>query len=146
MGPVDTKVCQRSEKDGVPGWDACCGGVEKTGAGVTGFEPGGRVFYAGDITVFKLKSVTLSREFMYTRSMFETEDMAEQGKLLSAVATLRSTFWAPRFFRGSAPSLPCRPFRTPHDKSVFASHIPGRDLWPAGPATFSDVGLRYAPQ
>ncbi len=41
-----------------------------------------------DITVFKLKSVTLSWEFMYTRSMFETEDMAEQGKLLSTVAGL----------------------------------------------------------
>jgi NADPH:quinone reductase-like Zn-dependent oxidoreductase len=41
-----------------------------------------------DITVFKLKSVTLSWEFMYTRSMFETDDMSEQGKLLSTVAGL----------------------------------------------------------
>jgi len=41
-----------------------------------------------DITVFKLKSVTLSWEFMYTRSMFETDDMIEQGKLLSTVAGL----------------------------------------------------------
>jgi len=41
-----------------------------------------------DITVFKSKSVTLSWEFMYTRSMFETDDMAEQGKLLSIVAGL----------------------------------------------------------
>ena len=41
-----------------------------------------------DITVFKLKSVTLSWEFMYTRSMFETDDMSEQGKLLSTVARL----------------------------------------------------------
>ena len=41
-----------------------------------------------DITVFKLKSVTLSWEFMYTRSMFETDDMAEQGKLLTKVAGL----------------------------------------------------------
>lgn len=41
-----------------------------------------------DITVFKRKSVTLVWEFMYTRSMFETEDMAEQGKLLSTVADL----------------------------------------------------------
>jgi zinc-binding alcohol dehydrogenase family protein len=29
-----------------------------------------------DITVFKFKSVTISWEFMYTRSMFETEDIA----------------------------------------------------------------------
>ena len=41
-----------------------------------------------DITVFKLKSVTLSWELMYTRSMFETDDMPEQGKLLSTVAGL----------------------------------------------------------
>lgn len=41
-----------------------------------------------DITVFKLKSVTLSWEFMYTRSMFQTDDMSEQGKLLSTVAGL----------------------------------------------------------
>jgi NADPH2:quinone reductase len=41
-----------------------------------------------DITVFKSKSVTLSWEFMYTRSMFETDDMSEQGKLLSTVAGL----------------------------------------------------------
>ena len=38
--------------------------------------------------MFKLKSVTLSWEFMYTRSMFETDDMSEQGKLLSTVAGL----------------------------------------------------------
>jgi len=41
-----------------------------------------------DITVFKLKSVTISWEFMYTRSMFMTKDMSEQGKLLAAVAQL----------------------------------------------------------
>ena len=41
-----------------------------------------------DITAFKFKSVTLSWEFMYTRSMFGTDDMSEQGKLLSTVAEL----------------------------------------------------------
>ncbi len=41
-----------------------------------------------DITLFKFKSVTISWEFMYTRSMFETDDMSEQGKLLSVVAGL----------------------------------------------------------
>lgn len=56
--------------------------------------PQGRIVFIDDpddsldITVFKLKSVTLSWEFMYTRSMFETEDMSEQGKLLSRVAGL----------------------------------------------------------
>ena len=41
-----------------------------------------------DITVFKFKSVTLSWEFMYTRSMFATDDMPEQGRLLATVAKL----------------------------------------------------------
>mgnify|MGYP001827146188 FL=1 len=41
-----------------------------------------------DITAFKFKSVAISWEFMYTRSMFETDDMSEQGKLLSTVAGL----------------------------------------------------------
>ncbi len=41
-----------------------------------------------DISVFKLKSVTISWELMYTRSIFQTEDMHEQGKLLSTVARL----------------------------------------------------------
>ncbi len=41
-----------------------------------------------DITLFKPKSVTLAWELMYTRSMFATEDMAEQGKALSKVAAM----------------------------------------------------------
>jgi zinc-binding alcohol dehydrogenase family protein len=56
--------------------------------------PQGRIVFIDDpvnlldITVFKQKSVTLSWEFMYTRSMFETQDICEQGKLLSTVAGL----------------------------------------------------------
>jgi len=41
-----------------------------------------------DITVFKRKSAAICWEFMFTRSMFETDDMNEQGKLLSRVARL----------------------------------------------------------
>jgi NADPH:quinone reductase-like Zn-dependent oxidoreductase len=41
-----------------------------------------------DIAAFKFKSVTLSWEFMYTRSMFQTDDISEQGKLLSTIADL----------------------------------------------------------
>ncbi len=41
-----------------------------------------------DITAFKFKSVTISWEFMYTRSMFETDDISEQGKLLSTITGL----------------------------------------------------------
>ncbi len=41
-----------------------------------------------DIRAFKFKSVSLSWEFMYTRSMFETDDISKQGKLLLEVAEL----------------------------------------------------------
>ncbi|MEM7180699.1 MAG: zinc-binding alcohol dehydrogenase family protein [Spirochaetota bacterium] len=41
-----------------------------------------------DITAFKTKSVSLSWEFMYTRSMFQTADIAKQGELLATVAQL----------------------------------------------------------
>lgn len=41
-----------------------------------------------DLTPFKTKSVSIAWEFMYTRSMFETEDIAEQGRLLARVAGL----------------------------------------------------------
>lgn len=56
--------------------------------------PQGRIVFiddpveAVDITIFKFKSVTISWEFMYTRSMFQTDDMAAQGKLLAAIAGL----------------------------------------------------------
>ena len=41
-----------------------------------------------DITVFKTKSVSLHWELMFTRSMFQTEDMPEQGRILHRIATL----------------------------------------------------------
>lgn len=41
-----------------------------------------------DIRIFKQKSVSLSWEFMFCRSMFETEDMAAQGAALARVASL----------------------------------------------------------
>jgi NADPH2:quinone reductase len=41
-----------------------------------------------DINPFKRKSVSAHWEFMFTRSMFATADIAEQGKLLDEVASL----------------------------------------------------------
>ena len=41
-----------------------------------------------DILKLKPKSISLHWEFMFTRSMFKTEDMAAQGELLTDVATL----------------------------------------------------------
>lgn len=41
-----------------------------------------------NIHPFKQKSISLHWEFMYTRSMFETEDMIEQQKILASVANL----------------------------------------------------------
>lgn len=41
-----------------------------------------------DIMLFKRKSVSIHHELMYTRSIYETPDMAEQGRLLTEVAGL----------------------------------------------------------
>lgn len=41
-----------------------------------------------DIMKLKPKSLALHWEFMYTRSMFQTEDMGEQGQLLAEIAAL----------------------------------------------------------
>ncbi|WP_342166813.1 zinc-binding alcohol dehydrogenase family protein [Methylobacterium sp. SD21] len=41
-----------------------------------------------DISVLKRKSLSLHWEFMFTRSMFATADIAEQGRLLNEVARL----------------------------------------------------------
>ncbi|WP_424952192.1 zinc-binding alcohol dehydrogenase family protein [Deinococcus sp.] len=41
-----------------------------------------------DLTPLKQRSATFSWEYMFTRSMFQTADMAEQGRLLNAVAAL----------------------------------------------------------
>jgi zinc-binding alcohol dehydrogenase family protein len=53
---------------------------------------------AVEVSPFKRKSVSIHWELMFTRSLFETPDMAEQGKLLDEVArlvdagTIRTTF------------------------------------------------------
>ena len=63
-----------------------------------------------DVMPFKRKSVSVHWELMFTRSMFETADMDEQGKLLNEVArlidagTLRTTF-AESFGRINAVNL-----------------------------------------
>lgn len=44
-----------------------------------------------DIMVFKRKSVSVHLEFMFTRPMYGTVDMGEQGKLLTEVADLIDT-------------------------------------------------------
>jgi NADPH:quinone reductase len=41
-----------------------------------------------DINRFKRKSVSVHWEFMFTRSMFNTADIAQQGKLLNEVSRL----------------------------------------------------------
>lgn len=65
-------------------WNAMAECIRPQGRIVVIDDPAGPI----DITVLKQKSATLSWEFMYTRSMFDTEDIAEQGKLLSTVARL----------------------------------------------------------
>ena len=41
-----------------------------------------------DLNLLKSKSVTFVWEFMFTRSMYQTLDMANQGQLLNEVAAL----------------------------------------------------------
>lgn len=41
-----------------------------------------------DIKVFKRKSISLHWEFMYTRSMYQTDDMGRQANILDSVASL----------------------------------------------------------
>src|SRR5581483_5489262 len=41
-----------------------------------------------DVMKLKTKSLSLHWELMFTRSLFQTPDMAEQGKLLAEIATL----------------------------------------------------------
>jgi len=41
-----------------------------------------------DIAPFKQKSVSISWEYMFTRSLFETEDMGIQGEILEEIASL----------------------------------------------------------
>ncbi|MEM6687577.1 MAG: zinc-binding alcohol dehydrogenase family protein, partial [Bacteroidota bacterium] len=41
-----------------------------------------------DATIFKMKAVSTHIEFMYTRSMFQTEDMIEQHNILNEVSKL----------------------------------------------------------
>ncbi len=65
-------------------WQAMAECIRPQGHIVIIDDPEGEI----DITALKMKSVTLSWEFMYTRSMFTTDDMSEQGKLLSTVAML----------------------------------------------------------
>ncbi|OLP53432.1 Zn-dependent oxidoreductase [Rhizobium rhizosphaerae] len=43
---------------------------------------------AVNISPFKQKSVSVHWEFMFTRSLFATADMAEQGRLLNAIAAM----------------------------------------------------------
>ena len=44
-----------------------------------------------DVNLFKRKSVSIHLELMYTRSLYGTPDMGEQGKLLAEVARLADT-------------------------------------------------------
>ncbi len=78
-----------------------------------------------NIGAFKPKSITVTPEFMFTRSMFETADMNYQGQLLQEVATLvdngtiKGT--ATEYFSG----LNVDTFRQAHQR-VETSHVVGK--------------------
>ncbi|HSI56048.1 MAG TPA: zinc-binding alcohol dehydrogenase family protein [Ideonella sp.] len=67
-----------------------------------------------DIGLLKRKSISLHWEFMFTRSMFETPDIAEQGKLLARVASLVD--------EGRLRSTMTRSFGTMNAENLKAAH------------------------
>ncbi|WP_184022177.1 zinc-binding alcohol dehydrogenase family protein [Haloferula luteola] len=64
-------------------WDTMGRLVAPQGKVVLIVEPTGELPMGGE---FKRKSVTIVWEFMFTRSMFETEDLAQQGVILNRIA------------------------------------------------------------
>lgn len=78
---VDTIFCTtQMEKH----WEAMAKVIAPQGKIALIDDPTGPV----DIRIFKQKSVSLCWEFMYTRSMFNTDEISDQGEILSKVSNL----------------------------------------------------------
>ncbi|PHI18515.1 NADPH:quinone reductase [Lewinellaceae bacterium SD302] len=65
-------------------WEQMAEIIKPQGHIVTITDPGGPL----DLSILKAKSVTFHWEFMYTRSMFTTDDIARQHEILNHVADL----------------------------------------------------------
>lgn len=65
-------------------WDAMCRAIAPQGTIATIVETDEPL----DMELLKLKSARLAWELMFTRSMFETDDIAEQGAILARTANL----------------------------------------------------------
>jgi NADPH:quinone reductase-like Zn-dependent oxidoreductase len=79
-----------------------------------------------DINPFKRKSVSAHWEFMFTRSMFATADIAEQGKLLNEVARLIAAHNARRILRADQREQPETSPRADRERTREGQDRPGR--------------------
>ena len=80
-GTVDFILCLNSTGQH---WDAMCKSIAPQGTIASIVETDAPL----DLTPLKSKSARFAWEFMFTRSMYQTEDMAVQGAILTTVAQL----------------------------------------------------------
>lgn len=78
-----------------------------------------------DQNQLKLKSASLHWEFMFTRSMFTTPDIAEQGNILAQVATLVDSGKVKTTLTETLEGLTVESIQAAHDK-VLAGHMQGK--------------------
>ncbi len=67
-----------------------------------------------DLNALKCKSATFSSEFMFTRSLYQTDDMVEQRKLLTQVARWVDSGMIQPILAESLSPINTATSRTPH--------------------------------
>jgi len=78
-----------------------------------------------DLRLFKTKSVSIHWENMFTRSVFRTPDMAEQGRLLARVAELVDQGEIATTLGEDLGPLSAAALDAAHQR-IFQSHVPGK--------------------
>jgi NADPH2:quinone reductase len=78
-----------------------------------------------DLRLFKSKSVSIHWENMFTRSVFQTSDMAEQGQLLARVAELVDRGEIATTLGDDLGPLAAAALDAAHERIVL-SHMPGK--------------------
>ncbi|MFZ4833581.1 zinc-binding alcohol dehydrogenase family protein [Rouxiella sp. Mn2063] len=78
-----------------------------------------------DMSALKLKSAALHWELMYTRSMFQTPDMAVQGEILQQVADMVDAGTLQTTLSDTLQGLTVESIRTAHER-VLEGHMQGK--------------------